>query len=282
MHQKHFYNHPPQPRAVRMQAALGRNKRLAVASPLLAGGAAALSSYLLKMKALSEEAARNKDLSARLEKLERAERQSTSQPSLASTNVDFFLARTRTEMISDTRDQIEANNALTAEMESDIAGYSYVRDGGIAAAAFAAALFVGYSVLRILERREKKKQEKAKQEEPGRERKIARQMLDLAHAKTELKPPERPTYFSEYYSDLVRAIRDQVGKDTGPVAEAVLMVLPLADIHRILESPGELGPCIGSGANYCDGITLQLLKAGLQPEEISKIFQMMDFPPRKH
>ena len=281
MHQKHFCNHQPQ-RAARVQAVLDRHKAKVVASPLVAGAAGALASHFIRVAELRKEAARNKDLSAKLKKLENAEKHSWEQMNRASTNVDSFLVDARKDLITETRAELEGSNALVAEMESDVAGYSSVMDGGIAAAAFAAGLLAVFVVIRFLKKREKKRQEQQKSGEPERERKIARQMPDLAHAQTELKPPERPTYFAEYYSDLVKAIRGQVRKDTGPVAEAVLMVLPLADIHRILESPEELGPCIGSGANYCDGITLQLLKSGLQPEEISKIFQMMDFPPRKH
>ena len=260
------------------QASFGRHKVKVAVSPLAAGGTVALASYLMRMKALGEEAARNKDLFAKLKKLERAEKQSTGQASLASTNVDSFLVNARKDVISDTRDRAEASDALTAEMEADIAGYSYVRDGGVAAAAFAAGMLAVFVVMRSLGKTEKKMQAQAKPEGPAVERKGVQEMPAPATAQAE-PPPKHPTYFDEYYSELRRALKNQLDKHAGAVAEAALVVLPLADIHRILESPAELGPCIGSTRHYYEEFVRRLQDAGFEkPEEI---FRRMDFPPTK-
>ncbi len=259
------------------QASFGRHKVKVAVSPLAAGGTVALASYLMRMKALGEEAVRSKSLSAKLKTLERAEKQSTGQASLASTNVDSFLVNARKDVISDTRDRAEASDALTAEMEADIAGYSYVRDGGVAAAAFAAGMLAVFVVMRSLGKTEKKMQAQAKPEGPAVERKGVQETPAPAHAQAE--PPKHPTYFDEYYFDLRRALRGQLDKHAGAVAEAALVVLPLADIHRILENPAELGPCIGSRRHYYEEVVRRLLDAGFEkPEEI---FRRMDFPPKK-
>jgi hypothetical protein len=222
--------------------------------------------------------ARNNSLYANLKKLEKAEKQPTDQAHLASTNIDFFLASARKKMVRETRTQIEGSDALIAEIKADIAGCSFVVESGITAAAFAVALLAGYGILRAVAKREEKKiRERAKQGEP-RERRIAQPMPDLAHARTEMKPLEKPPYYEQYHSRLSRKLKRQMGGNAQIVAEISLMVFPQACIHMIIDDPSEIGPCIGMQRAYYESFQIELLKRGLEPDDI---FFNMDLPPKK-
>ncbi|MEW5997148.1 MAG: hypothetical protein AB1657_06200 [Candidatus Micrarchaeota archaeon] len=274
----HICSREPQPRYARMLSALESRKKAAAASPLAAGGTAALISYLARMKALNDEIAHNNRLSAELGRREKLERQPAAQPGFASTRIDSFIAGAKKEMVKETQRELQRSDSLIADMESDFAACSYVRDGGIAAAALAAALLAAYSTLRIVRRKDKRRQEEQKAAEPHRERKVAQPMPDLAHARTELKPVEKPPYYCHYHSRLTRKLRHQMGENSAAVAEIALMAFPLAAIHMIIDDPSEIGPCIGMQRAYYELFTRELLKRGLRPDEI---FLNMDLPPKK-
>lgn len=261
-----------------MLSSVKRHKRAAVASPVVVGGAASLISYLARMKALNDEIARNGKLSTELGKREKAEAQSTSQPGSASTRIDSFIAGAKIDMVRATRRELRKSDAWIAELESGISACSHVRDGGIAAAALAAAILAVYATVKILRNRDKRRQELAKAAEPQRERKVARSMDDLAHARTEMKPLEKPPYYEQYHSRLSRKLKRQMGGNAQIVAEISLMVFPQACIHMIIDDPSEIGPCIGMQRAYYESFQIELLKRGLEPDGI---FFSMDLLPKK-
>jgi hypothetical protein len=261
-----------------MLDALERRKKAAVASPVVVGGAAALISYLARMKKLNDEIECNNGLHAKLMERENAEAKPTSQPGSASTRVDAFIGWAEGRMVRQTKWELKKSDAFISALESDIDAWAHARDGGIAAAVAAAMALVVYATLRSLRRRGKRKDEIARASAPQRERKVARSMDDLAHAKTELKPPEKPPYYGQYHSRLAKKLKRQMGEHAPLVAEIALMAFPPATIHMVMDDPSDLGPFIGAQRAYYERFCLELLKRGLKPEDI---FFNMDLPPKK-
>lgn len=129
-----------------------------MAFPVAVGGATSLISYLARMKKLNDEIECNNGLQSELQVREKAESRSTAQPGYASTRVDAFLDWAEGRMARQTIWELKKSDAFISILESDMDSFTYVRDGGIAAAAAAAALIAAYAALRFLRLKEMKKE----------------------------------------------------------------------------------------------------------------------------
>jgi len=263
---------------VRVLDSVERHKKAAFASPLAAGAAASAISYFIRMKKLNDEIDCNNGLHAKLRVREDAAADSTSQPGSASTRVDAFIEWAKGRMVRQTKWELKKSDAFIGSLESDFVSCAYVRDGGIATAISAAVFIVIYAALRRYRRNWEKAMAPGRTSRPQRERKVASSMDDLGHARTELKPPEKPSYYEQYHSKLARKLRHQMGEHAPVVAEIALMAFPQATIHMILDDPLEIGPFIGRQRAYYEIFCLELLKRGLKPDDI---FFKMDPPPKK-
>jgi len=221
-----------------------------------AGLAGAGASYALRMKQLNDEISRRNHNVRELNKLRMVRATSQGNSAYASnTNIDAFLESARVEMAKTLQEKVAVSDALILEMESDIAGYSFARDGALTMVAFVAAMIVVIVKARALAKREERLaaiSKKAEEPPKPRERRPVEQMEDIGHALTcipapaatpkEAEAPEgkfpRPAYFDELFTDLKRSLREEMrSPGSTEAAEAFLCVMGRREAEDLIHWP---------------------------------------------
>ena len=274
MHRRPFVSNQPEPGA---KASNKYSERLrefekfklhAAGFSVTAGFTAALVSYLLRVKQLNNEIQHRNQNVKELGRLESATLMYRSQPNYASKgNMGSFLASVRGGMVRDLHNEVSTSDLLILQMESDIAGCTFARDGALLMTAFAAAMIVGIVGTRAIAKREEREAAINKKAEeppnPGRERRIVQQFEDIAHAQTcipaPVAPPEvavseekfpRPPYFHELFNDLKRSLREEMRfPGSAEAAEAFLCVMPRKEVEDLIQWPETIELHIAANKN---------------------------------
>ena len=219
-----------------------------------AGLAGAGVSYAWRIRQINEQMQKREQALGRMEKLQKIHSAPQSQSAYASNgNMDAFLTTTRAGMMADLGEEAKLSDVMIADMESEIAGYYFARDGACLMTAFASAMLIGFAGWRILARKEERKPDAPGPHEGGqRERRAAVEMEGPAHAPTQIPAPvappketevpeekfPRPEYFNELFNDLKRSIREEMrSPGSAEAAEAFLCVMGRKDVEDLIHWP---------------------------------------------
>ncbi len=283
MHSRQIFYAQPEPgkkasnrhsRAIRW---FEKHKAHAAAMSATAGFSAALALYLLRLKQFNEEASRRDGKARELKKLNSSRTGIQSSSAHASnTDIDNFIESSRAEMAGELREGIAVSEALLLEMESDIAGASFVRDGCFFTAAFAAAMILGIVALKGLAAKEERKAalDKKPEEPPQPDAEEPSQPEeDIVHAETQIPAPEpkpekfmRPEYYDEFFEDLKKSIREEMGSlGSEEAAEAFLCVMKQKEIEELLNWPEMIAVHIEKNR---DGLREFLQERNIDPKHL--------------
>ncbi|MCX6768607.1 MAG: hypothetical protein NTY83_02065, partial [Candidatus Micrarchaeota archaeon] len=188
-----FFNRPESGKKV-SKTHFEKYKRHAVALSVGAGLAGAGVSYALRIRQINKEIQKREDALGKMENLRKIHSVSQSQSEYASNgNMDAFLASTRADVMADLKKETKLSDVMIADMESEIAGYYFARDGACLMTAFASALLIGFAGLKILARKEERKSDApGPQEGVQRERRVAVEIESPAYAPTQIPAPVAP------------------------------------------------------------------------------------------
>ncbi|NYZ61098.1 hypothetical protein H0O01_05380 [Candidatus Micrarchaeota archaeon] len=253
MQRRPFFFNQPEPGRKASKADFEKYKMHAAALSVGAGLAGAAVSYALRIRQINKEIRKREEALGRMEKLQKIHSAPQSQSEYASNgNMDAFLTTTRAGMMADLREEAKLSDVMIADMESEIAGYYFARDGACLMIAFASAMLIGFAGWRILARKEERKPAAPAPQEGGqRERRAAVEMEGPAHAPTQIPAPAppppvvameekfpRPPYFNELFNDLKRSIREEMrSPGSAEAAEAFLCVMSRNEVEDLIHWP---------------------------------------------
>ena len=221
-----------------------------------AGLATGAGSCIVRKNQLRDETRHRDGIVAELKKLESEQSAYVSQSNTASSNIDSFIANAGKEMIADLRVELQQSNSSISGMEAGIAGADFVKDGLFATFMVSAIMILG-GIGAVIATGNKGEQpgpgEKPKEAEGKRERRIAQEFEDPAHALTQIPAPEpskpvnsekykRPDYFDELFPELKKSVTGYIGPfGSVEIAEVLLCVLKRKEVEEIINWPQTLG-----------------------------------------